>query len=197
MSKLRFLPLLLMLIGLFSCDDNDEINPDELSGTWSVSAVNFDATASLGVLGNNTEVMSAKFKGQNIDITMVFSEDPYKYTLSGNIDLKIEEYTPAAGLEEEFPKDQLKESFDAMSPLQDTGTWSRKGKGLIFTSDAIPDATEASIISLSDGSQIEIKSLDEEMMVLKVDVASSNEMEAGTVTTKGTMTIIMDKMKQQ
>lgn len=121
MKKSLFLVPLCLLVALVipSCGEDGEDPQNSLVGTWRLTSVDYTGTTS-SAAGD----ISYTGTGEDLDLTMVFTEDPNEVTVQGDYSIL---------LETEF----LGQTVSFTLTNQDfvsTGTWSLNGSTLTVTS---------------------------------------------------------------
>ncbi|MEM8586165.1 MAG: hypothetical protein AAGF87_17965 [Bacteroidota bacterium] len=116
----------LALIMFSACgdDDSDTLSlADTLPGTWTISAINIEASTTTPVLGQPVEVASATTTLANSsDAQLTFTSNPNNYSSTGNLTVIITGEIGGVGLQ------PVTESFPAFGG----GTWSASGDMMTF-----------------------------------------------------------------
>ena len=134
---LKLLAFASVAILFTNCDKDDDINADNLAGTWALTEFRADdGEASFDLLGIPVS-FTYSFVGSNFDATTTFTENPNQFTSTGSYDLTTT--TNFAG--------QI-ETETTTIDIDESGTWSISGDKL--TQVVTGDTLEFTILELSD-----------------------------------------------
>ncbi len=140
MKILKFLFLATFISFFFSCSDDNNVDPSNaLVGAWTVSEISYTGNTSTVVPGNPPVAGTFTGEGFDMDLKIDFENDPNNYTTSGNYSINLE--TTVNG--QTYPSVWNNQEF------QGSGTWSRSGDVMTFTS-ADSQTSEAQIIEETD-----------------------------------------------
>lgn len=140
MKILKFLFLATFISFFFACSNDDNAEPTvALAGDWTVSEISYTGNTSTVVAG--VPPVSGTFEGTgfDMDLKINFEEDPNNYTTSGDYSINLE--TTVSG--------QTYSSVWANQEFQGSGTWSKDGTVMTFTS-ADGQTSEAQIVEETD-----------------------------------------------
>lgn len=139
-------PLLLLTLFVigFACSNDDDTSSSDsgIVGTWEVTEIDYSGTSATIVSGIET---TATFTGTgiNMDLVIIFSENPNNYTTAGDYDIQL--MTTTGG--------QTFTSFVANENFISNGTWELNGDLLTVNQ---PDGSTviATILSLTENEMV-------------------------------------------
>ena len=140
MKILKFLFLATFISFFFSCSSDDNAEPaNVISGDWTVSEISYTGNTSTVVAG--VPPVSGTFVGTgfDMDLKINFEENPNNYTSTGMYSINLE--TTVSG--------QTYDSVWSNQEFQGSGTWSKNGTVMTFTTDG-GESSEAQIIEETD-----------------------------------------------
>jgi len=133
--KLFFLATFLSTFIACNSDDNSTTPENSITGEWTVTEIFYEGNTTTAVQGQ--QPVSGTFTGTGFDMDLIidFAEDPNDFTTSGDYSINLE--TTFAG--QTFPSTWVNNEF------QGSGSWSKDGNLMVFTSET-GEVSEAEIM---------------------------------------------------
>ncbi len=137
MKLFKFIFLAIFISTFVACnsDDNATTPENSIVGEWTVTEIFYEGNTTTSVQGQQPVSGTFTGTGFDMDLKIDFAADPNDYTTSGNYSINLE--TIFAG--QTFPSTWVNNEF------QGSGSWTKDGSIMVFTSEA-GEVSEAEIM---------------------------------------------------
>ena len=178
MKNLKKFIALFSIILFISCNNSEDSTPidttaqeDDLVGTWSLTEITQDGTATATVQGVPVETNYTSF-GKNIDAQIVFTQNPNNFTASGGFTSVVTVTLLGQSTTEEFPI--------VIDGVLNQGTW-EVNQGVI------------TVTQNSDSQAFNITELTDTRLKLEIELKQDVPIQGNTFSTKSVAKLTLIK----